>query len=102
MQSTRGDIRHPIFISNNYLARLLGIVIHNQEHIMSALSDLQDSVTKIGTAVGNAVTEIQALAAQIAAQTNDPAVEAAAQQVATLASNLQAAVDAATPPAPGP
>ncbi len=64
---------------------------------MSADTDLQAAVTKLSASVSAAVADIQALAAQIATLTNDPAVEAAAQQITTLAGNLDAAV---TPPAP--
>ena len=65
---------------------------------MSALTDLQASVTAISNAVTAAVTEIQALAASIGSNTDDPQVEAAATQLNTLAASLQAAVTAATPP----
>lgn len=66
---------------------------------MSALTDLQASAAAINTAVSNAVTEIQALAAKIGTNTDDPDVEAVATQISTLAANLQSAVDAAQPPA---
>ena len=66
---------------------------------MSADTDLQAAVTKLGTSVSAAVADIQALAAQIATLTNDPVVAAAASQITTLAGNLDAAVN---PPAPAP
>lgn len=94
-QSTKGSTRYqpiPRFPSNYYLAQQL-------EKIMSALTDLQAAVASINTAVSNAVTEIQALAAKIGTNTDDPDVEAAAGQIQTLATNLQSAVDTATPPA---
>lgn len=90
--STKVSTNIPVYPTNHYLAQQL-------EHIMSALTDLQAAVAAISTAVGNAVTEIQALAAQIGTNTDDPQVESAATQIQTLATNLQTAVTAATPPA---
>lgn len=91
----------PLFVSTHYLAQQLAQVLNNQEKIMSALTDLQAAVAAIQTAVSAAVAEIQSLASQIGTNTDDPAVEALAQQVQTQATNLQAAVTAATPPASG-
>ena len=87
-------------VTLRYVANQLDCVIHNQEKIMSALTDLQAAVTAIQSAVSAAVAEIQSLAGQISSANNDPAVEAAAQAIQTAATNLQASVNSATPPAP--
>ncbi len=89
MRFDKANTKHiPRFPTNYYLAIQL-------EKIMSALSDLQAAAAAINTAVTNAVAEIQSLAAKIGTNTDDPDVEAAAGQIQTLATNLQAAVDAA-------
>jgi hypothetical protein len=63
--------------------------------IMTALSDLQASQAALAAAVQAAITDIQALAAKLAALpsgTADADVEAVVTQLNALASNLTAAV----------
>jgi hypothetical protein len=73
------------------------------EKIMSEQDDLKAAMGNITDAVGVAITEIQTLASEIAANSGDPAaIEAAAGNLNTLATNLKAAVAAATPPPPTP
>lgn len=69
-------------------------------HIMSAIDDVNAALAAIKTAVGAAVTEIQALALEVATGSSDPdeaALEATAASLNTLAANLTAAVNAASP-----
>jgi hypothetical protein len=73
------------------------------EKIMSEQDDLKAAMGNITDAVGVAITEIQTLASEIAANSGDSAaIEAAAGNLNTLATNLKAAVAAATPPPPTP
>lgn len=80
--------------ATNYVT-ILQTILAKEDQIMAAVDDLNAAVTAMTTAVGNAVTEIQKLAAQIAAGglTSEQA-EAIAGQLNTLATNLQAAVTA--------
>ncbi len=89
----------------------LGVILNQfQERMAKAMDqatqDLSAAMATLTTAVGGAVTEIQGLAAQIAAANaaNDSAaIEAAVGQINTLSANLSAAVTAATPaPTPAP
>lgn len=88
-----------------------------EENIMTGLTDLQASdaalataVTNLTSAVTTGVTQIQALLAQLASNTEDPAVEAIAQDINAkidtinvAAANLTAALATSTPtPAPAP
>lgn len=67
-------------------------------HIVSEVDDLNASMATITTAVGDAVTKITELSAQIQANSGDPvAIEDAVGKLNTLAANLEAAVN---PPAP--
>jgi hypothetical protein len=66
---------------------------------MAALDDLNAALTTISTAVSDAATEIQALVAKLGTS-SDPAVEAAATQLQTLATNLEDAVAAAKTASP--
>lgn len=78
----------------------LSTIITNQEKEMSEIDDLNTAMSNITTAVSGAVTDIQTLSAQLAAQGQNPdpaAIEAAVTQLNTLATNLNNAV---TPPAP--
>jgi hypothetical protein len=63
------------------------------------LAALQAAATALTTAINNAVAEIQALAAQLSGN-EDAQVQAIAGNLSTLATNLQAAVTAATPAPP--
>lgn len=66
---------------------------------MSEVDDLNVAMDKITTSVGAAMTEIQTLAAEIAALPANPdpaAIESAVTRLNTLAANLDAAVN---PPA---
>lgn len=93
-----------------WLARIeakIDRITHRQETELSELTDLTDAMTAITTSVGNAVTEINALADTIKNNAQDPAaIEAAVGNLKTLASNLDSAVSSAqtpqTPPATPP
>jgi hypothetical protein len=78
------------------------ILTRNQETIMAAIDDLKASNTAIVAAVTGAITEIQTLASKLGGNADDADVEAVAQSLQTLATNLNNAVSAATPPAPAP
>jgi len=69
---------------------------HERKKIMSALTNLTESISALSTSVDNAVA---ALAAQ---PSNDPAIQAAADQVTALTAQLDAAVNppVVTPPQP--
>jgi len=70
---------------------------------MAAIDDLNAAVQLMQVAVSDAVADIQKLTAAIAAAPSDAtAVSAAAVQIHTLASNLEAAVNPAPAPAPAP
>jgi hypothetical protein len=86
----------------------LGILLDQFQQRLNAMvdqasTDLAAAMAALTTAVTGAVTEIQSLAAAIAAanaNNDSAAIETAVGQINTLSANLTAAVTAATPPAP--
>jgi hypothetical protein len=81
----------------------LGLVVSNQEKMMSAIDDLQAAVAAEDTVIDSAITLIQGIPALIAAAGVDPAKLTALQNdITTKSSALAAAVAANTPAAPTP
>jgi hypothetical protein len=70
-----------------------------QEKIMTGISDLQAADASLATVVAAAITEIGTLAAGIAANSEDAAVETQAQAISALVAQLQTAVTSAQTPA---
>lgn len=81
------------------LIEMVHALATKQEKIMAAIDDLTTAETNLETVVGALVTDIQTLAAELAAaqsSNNDAAVEAVVTKMNALAASAQAVL---TPPA---
>jgi len=82
------------------LRNMLGVVIDNQETMMSAIDDLQAAVAAEDTVIDSAITLINGIPALIAAAGTDPQKLADLQKdIAAKSAALAAAVAANTPAA---
>jgi outer membrane murein-binding lipoprotein Lpp len=78
---------------NHEVLELLKEIIHKENHIMSAIDDLNAAVTQLSTSISNEITALQAALAN----NNDAAIETAVTNINALNTQLVASV---TPPAP--
>jgi HAMP domain-containing protein len=80
------------------LDQKIDLILKQQEFVMAALDNLTAAEANLETVIAAAVTDIQTLAAEVAAgnTANDPAIQGVADKINAVAASLQAVV---SPPA---